>query len=155
TSRVQAPAAAGALAGTAVVAAAVIWLVGLGTGTSSAFAGWTPSPTVESSTQSAQAHAACDARLGANGGKPVLTAPRGPFTVTLYSGGGSAATCISGPSFTSVSGARASGYAVGGPDGIQLAGQHLTTRDGHAYTMVEGKAADDVKAATLVLDDGS
>jgi hypothetical protein len=158
TSRVPAPAAAGAIGGTAVAAAAAIWLVGLGTGTSNAFAGWTPSPTTGSSAQSARARALCAAQMvaRATSAKPVLTDVRGPFTVTLFSDRGTEATCVSGPSFTSVSGAKmTSGYTYGGPGGIEVGGGHLTTRDGHEYTLLEGRAADDVKTATLVLDDGS
>jgi hypothetical protein len=154
-SRVGSPAALGALAATAATAAGVAWLVGLGAGTSNAFAGWSPSPTTGSSVQNARAQAACAARLpaGAHDAKPVLSDTRGPYTVTIYS---RAATCISGPTFTSVSGARAtSGFAYGGPQGIALSGAHMTTRDGHAYTMVQGRAGDDVKSATLVLSDDS
>jgi hypothetical protein len=153
--RVGPPAAAGALAGTIALAALVVWLVGLGTGTSNAFAGWTPAPTTGSSAQNEKAQTACAARLpaDAHGTKPVLSDTRGPFTVRIYS---NTVTCMSGPNFTSVSGARMThAFGYGTPQGIAVGGIHMTTRDGQPYTMVQGRAGDNVKSATLVLSDGA
>ncbi len=117
------PVAAGVLT-TAAAAAAAVLLIDLGPQASSAFAGWSATPTRASTAQVAGAKDACQSQLGnfsTNAGKamkatgikglpaigemtPVLTDTRGPFTFVIYSGPhGANGTCISGPSFTSMS----------------------------------------------------
>ena len=86
---------------------------------------------------------------------PVLTDTRGPFTFVIYSGPhGATGTCISGPSFTSLS--TRSGGAAGPPAGKIVASfEAHTAHGGDAYSFVEGHAGDGVTAATLILSDGS
>jgi hypothetical protein len=174
------PVAAGVLT-TAAAAAAAVALLDLGPQASSAFAGWTASPTHASTAQVAGAKDACQSRLSSfstatakamkaarskasprikdlptiSQMTPVLTDTRGPFTFVIYSGAnGSNGTCISGPNFTSLS-TRSS--TVGGPP----AGKIVSSFEAHtahaqdAYSFVEGHAGAGVTAATLVLSDGS
>jgi hypothetical protein len=168
------PVAAGVLT-TAAAAAAAVALLDLGPQASSAFAGWTPSPTHASAAQVAGAKDACQSRLsGFSAGSakamkaariknlptisqmtPVLTDTRGPFTFVIYSGAnGSNGTCISGPSFTSLS--TRSGTVGGPPAGQIVASFEAHTAHGaDAYSFVEGHAGARVTAATLALSDGS
>lgn len=86
---------------------------------------------------------------------PVLTDTRGPFTFVIYSGpNGANGTCISGPSFTSLS--TRSGGAQGPPAGkIVSSFQAHTAHGADAYSFVEGHAGAGVIAAALTLSDGS
>jgi hypothetical protein len=113
--------------GTAGVAAVVLSVVGLDTGTQRAFAGWTPTPTAPTSGQTPAAEAACSAQLPtsaeiehsqstatgshpdvplssvpaivAGGWHSVLADTRGPFTMTLFEAakGQAEAACLDGP----------------------------------------------------------
>jgi hypothetical protein len=86
---------------------------------------------------------------------PVLTDTRGPFTIVILAGSNGNASCITGPSFSAMTGSAGPG-ATNVPTGrIQLSSTHLTTRDGHPYTLVEGHAGPGVTDASLVLSDGS
>ena len=169
------PVAAGVLV-TAAAAAAAVLLIDLGPQTSAAFAGWTPTPTRASAGQLTSATADCTSRLrdfSSGAAKamraarikdlptisemtPVLTDTRGPFTFVIYSGAhDSNGTCISGPSFTSLS-TRSSGAAPAAPSGKILPFfQAHTAHAGDAYSFVEGHAGAGVTAAALVLSDGS
>jgi hypothetical protein len=67
--------------------------------------------------------------------------------VIVFAGERSNATCISSPSFTSVSGSGGTGVNPAlGPNQIALAGVHFTARDGHPYTLIEGHAGKDVSS---------
>jgi hypothetical protein len=167
------PVAAGVL--TTAAAAAAVLLLDLGPQASSAFAGWTPTPTHAPTTQVAGAKNACQSRLSAfstgaakamkaarikdlptiSEMTPVLTDTRGPFTFVIYSGpNGANGTCISGPSFTSLS--TRSGTVGGPPAGKVVASFEAHTAHGsNAYSFVEGHAGAGVTAATLDLSDGS
>jgi hypothetical protein len=185
--RVRTPVAFGALAGASGAAAVVASVVGLGAGASSAFAGWTPSPTAPASdSQTTDANASCQSRLttlpaqvqGADL-KPVLNDTRGPFTVVILAGASGNASCISGPSFTAVTGVTAAGSAAragtiagssgsgslgmsasSGPVNAPAAGHvafstlATTVRDGHQFTVAEGRTGTDVTGTTIVLADG-
>jgi hypothetical protein len=168
------PVAAGVLT-TAAAATAAVLLLDLGPQASSAFAGWSPTPTPASTAQVAGAKDACQSRLSSfstGAGKamkaarikdlptisqmtPVLTDTRGPFTFVIYSGAnGSNGTCISGPNFTSLS--TRSGTVGGPPAGQVVASFEAHTEHGSdAYSFVEGHAGDGVTAAILILSDGS
>ena len=168
------PVAAGVLT-TAAAAAAAVLLLDLGPQASSAFAGWTATPTHASTAQLAGAKDACQSRLSAfstgaakamkaarikdlptiSEMTPVLTDTRGPFTFVIYSGpNGANGTCISGPSFTSLS--TRSGTVGGPPAGKVVASFEAHTAHGsNAYSFVEGHAGAGVTAATLDLSDGS
>jgi hypothetical protein len=87
--------------------------------------------------------------------KPVLTDTRGPFTFVILAGSDATATCVTGPQFVSVSGSGGPGATTVAADKLALMGSHFTTRDGHAFAIVEGHAGSDVSDATLVLSDGS
>jgi hypothetical protein len=168
------PVAAGVVT-TAAAAAAAVLLLDLGPQASSAFAGWTATPTHASTAQVADAKDACQSRLSSfstgaakamraarikdlptiSQMTPVLTDTRGPFTFVIYSGAhGATGTCISGPSFTSLS--TRSGTIGGPPAGKIVASLEAhTAHAGDAYSFLEGHAGEGVTAATLILSDGS
>jgi len=112
-SRARGPRVAlGAGVALAATGGVVVALVGLGAGTSPAFAGWSATPTAPASGETAAALAHCTSQLAgahtpqsgipAGGWKPVLTDTRGPFTAMILQSGGASATCFSGPSFTTI-----------------------------------------------------
>jgi hypothetical protein len=174
TRSLRPPVAAGALTAAAVAGAAV-WVVAFSSQTTSAFAGWSATPTAGSPKQVSAAESACRHRLtssappGARSGggpapaggpdiahlRPVLTDTRGPFTWAIFAGSDATASCITGPSLTMTS---ASGgvavTAVAGKIALTSASQTQTPA-GNAYSFVEGRAGSGVTAATLVLDDGA
>jgi hypothetical protein len=98
--------------GLAATSGAIVAIVGLGAGTSPAFAGWSATPTKPASGQTAGAQERCTSQLAAAGGapsnipatgwQPVVTDTRGPFTLMIMRSGSANATCFSGPSFTTV-----------------------------------------------------
>jgi hypothetical protein len=149
------PLAIGVLAGAASAAGAVVALVSLGAGASNAFAGWTPAPTLPSPAQLAAARVDCKAR------SPIARLPlklvdaRGPFTFSVYADSNSSATCISGPSFTAVSGSMSSAPANVPAGRVLLSSSHLTNRDGQAYSFAVGHTGAGVSAVMLVLDAGT
>jgi hypothetical protein len=169
------PVAAGLLT-TAAAAAAAVALIDLGPQATAAFAGWSAVPTHASTVQVTGAQDACQSRLSSfstgaakamraariknlptiSEMTPVLTDTRGPFTFVIYSGAhGSNGTCISGPSFTSLS-TRSGDGALAPPAGkVTAFFQAHTSHAGDAYSFVEGHAGAGVTAAALVLSDGS
>jgi len=63
--------------------------------------------------------------------------------------------CISGPSFASLSNG---GNPYGKPraaDAITVERAAFTAREGHSYTLIEGRAGTNVKATTINLADGT
>ncbi len=149
------PAAIGALATAAGTAGAVAIVISLSAGTSNAFAGWSPTPTTPSPAQLAQASAQCAAHAPVSGLPLQLTDTRGPFTFSVYADSTSSATCISGPSFTAVSGSESSAPITVPAGTVQLSTAHQTNRDGQAYSFAEGHTGSGVSAVALVLDDGT
>jgi hypothetical protein len=169
------PVAAGVLT-TAAAAAAAVALIDLGPQATAAFAGWSAVPTHASTAQVAGAQDACQSRLSSfstgsakamraariknlptiSDMTPVLTDTRGPFTFVIYSGAhGSNGTCISSPSFTSLS-TRSGDGALAPPAGkITAYFQAHTSHGGDAYSFVEGHTGAGVTAAALGLSDGS
>jgi hypothetical protein len=175
----------GALAGAAVTTGTVLSVAVLG-GASPAFAGWTPSPTAALVGQTTTADASCQAQLAsapalpgssdASGWTAVATDVRGPFTLVAYEDGAADASCLTGPSLTTVStrtsvggqmSASGSASALGGPvrtsvtvggngsDGIeQVSIDPLNSASQGPYTVVEGEIAADVTGVTLVRSDG-
>jgi hypothetical protein len=148
------PVAVGALASAACTAGAIA-LVTLGPGASNAFAGWTPNPTAPSSAQLQAAAAACRSNAPVGGLPLKLSDTRGPFTFSIYADSTTSATCINGPSFTSVSGSASSAPADVPAGHVGLMTSHTTNRAGDAYSFVEGQTGAGVSAVTLVLDDGT
>jgi hypothetical protein len=155
--RVRPPMAFGALAGAAGTAAVAASIVGLGAA-SSAFAGWTSTPTTASGTQTAAADAACESRLAAlpsgssaAGMTPVLTDTRGPFTVVIFAGASGRESCISSPSFTAVIGSTP---GAGGSSSASSVGSRGPAAGGASSLNISGSSDDSatVPAAQLALD---
>ena len=153
--------AIGAVASFAGATAATVALVSFGASAPEAFAGWTRSPSQPTRAQIASAERDCQSRLVgtpsaiAANAKPVLIDSRGPFSFVIYASENATATCIDGPQFTSVLGANGPGAGVAPAGEIRLISEHLTTRDGHPYSLVEGHVGAGVTATTLVLADGT
>ncbi len=172
-------AVAGSAAGTAGVGAIVAAVVTL-SGATPAFAGWTPSPSVGAATNTSSAITACADQLasmpGGPGGTtwtPTATDVRGPYVLESLVSGSMSATCLTGPSVTSVSFAdggslsssrAGSGGDPGGtssttnyaPGGAvrELTLSSLNTGSGAPFDTVEGAVAADVTAISFELSDG-
>lgn len=159
--RVPTGVALGALAVVAGTAGVILSIAGLGAGTQRAFAGWTASPTLPVSGQTAAAEAACLARMPtsakierararagavgphlphrpfptvvAGGWRVVLTDTRGPFTMVILetANGRGQASCFSGPSSSEETFV---GGGFGGQPAPVPAGQVRATSFGGATT---------------------
>ncbi len=150
---IRPPIAVGALAGAGATAAAVA-LVTLGAGASNAFAGWKATPTKVAPAHLAAALADCQSHSPVAGLTPVVSDTRGPFTMSVYADSNQSATCISGPSFTAVSGSMSSS-PVSVPAGQILLRTSHTSRDSQAYSFSEGRTGTGVNGVTLILEDGT
>ena len=84
-----------------------------------------------------------------------LTDTRGPFTILVYSDGGSNDFCTVGPSFRNTSGWSTSPPAAPPAGRLFLWTDHTSTDDGQSYGSMIARAGDGVSAAKLTLDDGS
>ena len=154
TRRLRPPVAIGALATAAGTAGAVAVVISLSAGASNAFAGWTPTPTRPAPDQLAAASADCQTQSPVAGLPLKLADTRGPFTFAVYADANSSATCIKGPSFTSVS-SNTTSAPIDVPAGhIFLSSSHATNSGG-AYSFADGRSGAGVNAVTLVLDDGT
>jgi hypothetical protein len=154
TRRLRPPVAIGALATAAGTAGAVAVVISLSAGASNAFAGWTPTPTRPAPDQLAAASADCQTQSPVAGLPLKLADTRGPFTFAVYADANSSATCIKGPSFTSVS-SNTTSAPIDVPAGhIFLSSSHATNSGG-AYSFADGRSGAGVIAVTLVLDDGT
>jgi hypothetical protein len=153
TRRMRPPiAVGGGLAAAAGALAAVLSLAG---GASTAFAGWTPKPTAPTRAQLAATDAWCANNAPFPGLPLKLTDTRGPFTIAVYSDGSSNDFCTTGPSFHNVSGWNTS-PPVSVPAGqLFLWDDHTATADGQPYGIMIARAADDVTAANITLEDGT
>jgi hypothetical protein len=149
------PLAIGALASAAGTAGAVAIVISLSAGASSAFAGWSSKPTRPAPDQLAAASADCQTQSPIAGLPLKLADTRGPFTFSVYADSTSSATCIKGPTFTSVSNSTTSS-PIDVPAGhILLSGSHATERGGDAFSFADGRTGDGVSAVTLTLGDGT
>jgi len=155
TRALRPPLAVGAAAGAAATAGTVAAVVSLSAGVSNAFAGWTPTPTAALPAQLAAAQAACKARSPVDGLPLKLSDTRGPFTFSVYADSNTSAVCITGPSFTSVSGSVSSAPVEVPAGQVQLSSSHLTNRDGQSYSFADGHTGAGVSGVTLILDDGT
>jgi hypothetical protein len=184
----------GALAAVGASTAAVL-VVFVGARAPNAFAGWSATPTRPASGETASALSRCTARAARSRGaqsdmaaerwRPVLVDTRGPFTAMILHSAGATATCLTGPSFTTITAnaAQAGGSRhvssiivgvaspAGRPDVLQMSvmglsrpssgpvsqasQMHLTAGGGQPFTLVQGQVQAGVTAATLVLSDGS
>jgi hypothetical protein len=155
TRRLRPRLAIGGLAGAAGAAGAVAAVISLTAGASSAFAGWSATPTLPKPGQLAAASSDCQTQSPIAGLPLELTDTRGPFTFSIYADSQSSASCIKGPSFTAVSGNTSSAPINVAAGQILLSSEHMTTRGGDAYSFADGRAGDGVSAVTLVLADGT
>lgn len=170
----------GALAA-AGTAAAVLVVVFAGTSAPKAFAGWTAAPTRPASGQSTTALNDCTSQLAnaspgvpATDWQPLATDTRGPFTAMILQGDQATATCLTGPSFTTVgvnttagggsqhvlsgSGPNSAVTALLDPNAagpVTTAAQAQTSVDGQPYTLLQGQLGPGTTGITLVLSDGS
>jgi hypothetical protein len=150
-----APLAFKAVGASAAAAGAAVAIASLGTGAAPAFAGWTAKPTAPLPGQLANANTDCRANSPIPGLPLKLSDTRGPYTFSVYANDTSSATCITGPSVTSVSGSVASAAQVVPSGQISLSSSHRTDRGGNPFSFAEGRTGDGVSAVTLILDDGT
>jgi hypothetical protein len=153
TRRLRPPVAIGG--GLATAVCAIIAVLSLAGGASSAFAGWTRQPTAPTAGQLAAAQAYC-AKNEPTPGLPLkLTDTRGPFTFEVYANDSSSDFCITGPSFINASGFTTSTPVTVPAGKLYLWAEHTTTHAGQAYGFVIARAGDGVSTATLTLEDGT
>jgi hypothetical protein len=183
---------AGALAAVGATTAAVV-IAFAGAGAPNAFAGWTATPTRPAGGQTDGALSDCTSQLSGPANAPiavpagdwqaVVTDTRGPFTAMIMKSSRATATCLTGPTFTSIAvnkgaggsvhvmhvGVTSPGAAAPGSSSLSVTGlaggsagpisqaseQRLALEGGQPYTIVQGKVADDATGVTLVLSDGS
>jgi hypothetical protein len=134
------------------VLAAVLSLAG---GASNAFAGWTPQPTTPTPAQLAATEAYCAKNVPFPGLPLKLVDARGPFTIIVYSDGSSNDFCTAGPSFRDASGWRTSPAVTVPPGRLFLWDDHVASVEGEPYGTMITRAADDVAAANIRLDNGT
>lgn len=175
-----------ALGGVGVLAAAgavaaVLVVVLAGTSTPNAFAGWTAAPTHPAGGQTATALGDCTSQLAVSSPgipaadwQPLATDTRGPFTALILQGDHATATCLTGPSFTTVGvnstqdGGSQHVLSGSGPNSavtsllqptaagpITTAAQAQTSVDGQPYALVQGQLESGVTGVTLSLSDGT
>jgi hypothetical protein len=155
TRRLRPPVAIGvSLTTAAAVLAAVLSLAG---GASTAFAGWTPQPTVAGRAQLAAAEAYCVKNMPDRGLPLKVADTRGPFTFLVYANRNTDDFCTIGPSFRNASGWGTSPPATAPAGKLFVWAEHTTANTGQAYTFViaRARAGAGVSAATLTLDDGA
>jgi hypothetical protein len=140
------------LAATAAALTAALSLTG---GASSAFAGWRPEPTTPTPAQLAAAQAYCAKHVPDPGLPLKVTDTRGPFTIQVYSNGGSNDFCTVGPSFRNASGWSTSPPVIPPAGRLFLWTDHTATVNGQSYGAMIARAGDGVSAANVTLDDGS
>jgi hypothetical protein len=166
------------LLGTASGTAALVSVLMLG-GPSPAFAGWSATPRYLTAAQTAATQNDCRANLPTSLAQgswtQVATDTRGPYTVAVYKSGTTLASCLTGPSFTTVqaesltsdnamvsaSGGPAPGTAgsstgrlSSGGEIEQLLVSHFSEAENGPYTVAEGRLEPGVSAVTLVLGNG-
>jgi hypothetical protein len=170
---------AGSAAGAAGIGATVAAVVTL-SGATPAFAGWTASPSSAAGADAASATTACANQLASMRGgpgsvtwTPTATDLRGPYVLEALASGSMSATCLTGPSLTSVSfggggSSSSSGTASGvdpggtssttnyGPDdGVtELTLASLDTQNGAPFDTLEGTVSSNVTSVSLALSDG-
>jgi hypothetical protein len=148
------PALTALTGGTALAGATGAAIALLGSA-SPAFAGWSPTPTAPAPGELQQAMANCQSQLPFKDLPLQLSDTRGPFTFAIYANAQTSNICITGPSFTSVSGVTASAPVAVPADQLELTTDHATARGGSAFSFSDGRAGKNVTGATLTLDDGT
>jgi hypothetical protein len=155
-SRLRPPVALGATATAGAAAGVAALVISLGTGATTAFAGWTAKPTAPAPGQIHAASVACQASQSPVSGLPLkLADTRGPYTFAIYADSETSATCIEGPTFVGAS-TSASSVPVSVPDGqILLSSAHRSDRAGQAFSFSDGRTGAGVTGVTLMLDNGT
>ncbi len=153
TRRLGSPVALGG--GLATAVGALVAVLSLAGGASSAFAGWTRHPTVPSRAQLAAADDYCAANIPDHGLPLKLADTRGPFTIEVYSDGTSNDFCTVGPSFQNTSGWSTSPPVTVPSGQLFLWDDHVATSQGQPYGTMIARVADDVTAVNVTLDDGA
>jgi hypothetical protein len=171
---------AGSAAGAAGIGAVVAAAVTL-SGATPAFAGWTAKPSSVEPTDAASATTTCAQQLasmpdgpGSATWTPTAADVRGPYVLEALVSGSMSATCLTGPSVTSVSFGSGGGSlsSSGTPSGVdpggtssttnyaagdavtQLTLSSLDTQNGAPFDTLEGTVSPDVTAVSLALSDG-
>lgn len=139
----------------AAVAGALAAMLSLTGGAGDAFAGWTAQPTAPSTAQLTAADTYCSNNIPDPGLPLQLSDTRGPFTIRVYSNGGTSDFCTVGPSFQNASGWSTSPPIAPPSDRLIPLTDHTTASDGHAYGIMIARAGEQVKAANLTLSDGT
>jgi len=169
---------AGSAAGAAGIGAIVAAAVTL-SGATPAFAGWTASPS--RAADAASATTACAMQLASMPGgpgivtwTPTATDVRGPYVLEALASGSFSATCLTGPSVTSVRFGSGGGSlsSAGTPSGVDPGGtssttnyapgaavteltlSSLDTQNGAPFDTLVGTVAPGVTAVSLTLNDG-
>lgn len=138
------------------IAGVIVAVLSLTGGASSAFAGWRPQPTIPTAAQLAAANAYCAANVPSKGLPLKLTDARGPFTFQIFANDTSNDFCITGPSFQNASGWSTSSPVRVPAGELYLWAEHTTTTDaGQPYGIMIARAGDAVRAAALMLADGT
>lgn len=143
--------------GVAVVAATVTAVLSLAGGASSAFAGWSATPTTASAAQLRTAESACG---GARSGlSQQVVDTRGPYTIMVYSGPAGATQtydfCTDGPYFESSYSWNTSPPVTAPADQLYLWSDDTAGDDEHPYGQMIAQAGAGVTAVNVTLTDGS
>lgn len=137
------------------IAGVITAALSLAGGASNAFAGWTRQPTAPTPAQLAATQAYCAQNQRVPGLPLKLIEARGPFTIAIYSDGSSNDFCTTGPSFQNTS-SWSTSPPVTVPSGrLFLWDDHVANLDGQPYGIMIARAADDVTAANVTLDNSA
>jgi len=154
------------MVGAAAAAAAVSLLVvgTTGGGPSSAFAGWTPDPSLPAAGQLQAGESVCASDPSLARLTPTLTDTRGPYSAFLYAQAGAAAICVVGPGLTATNPEDGPIIVNGGaPSTASIAPGTISTRGPLSMLLaptvefgaMAGQVGRGVTAVKLSLDDGS
>lgn len=141
--------------GVLTAGAATAVILSLTGGASTAFAGWSASPTKATMAQLGSADRTCRANVPLKGLPLALTDTRGPYTFEIYASKTQFSDCMVGPSFLNTNGTTSDGPYAPPAGQIILNPSHTTTADGQTFSMANGAVGPGVTGVTLNLDDGS
>lgn len=145
------------LSGLGAVSAAVatVAVLSLNGGASDAFAGWTPHPGKATAAEITAADAYCNTNVPFAGLPLQLSEERGPVTGEIFANTSQNDFCIVGPSFSNASGFISDGPVQVPTGQLLLWAEHTFSTNGQPYGTMIARAADDVSAAVLTLNDGT
>lgn len=147
----------GAVAAAAGTLTAVLSLAG---GASTAFAGWSATPTTPSASQLQTANSYCNANIpDPNSTTQQLVDSRGPYTIMVYAGAAGATQtynfCTVGPSFRNASGWTSYPPVTPAAGKLFIWTDHTSYDDGQPYGTMIASAGAGVTGANLTLSDGT